>query len=376
MPNRTIARLALTHARISPKTIWSFITLTLADGTLGCGEASLMRSSADLDAPFRAARRALEGAPVAAAHAYARDDAAAPLAVAAIAGAVEQAAQDAVARADRQSVVARLGGDPAARIPVYANINRRTLDRTPAGFAASAAQAMQAGFTAVKIAPFDDVTPAIATSPEGRRFIDAGLARAAAVKATLGPERELFVDCHWRFPVAIAADVGDALAERGVTWFECPIAEAPDAIADLKRLRHRANVRGMRLAGLEELPSPAAFRPFLAAGAYDVVMPDVKYAGGLRGLLAVAADAHAHGVACAPHNPTGPVCHAASLVACAAAHLPLLEHQFDESPLFFMLAGTSLPRPAGGTCALPAGPGLGVDLDFAALAANDIRRVE
>src|SRR6185436_20717350 len=105
----------------------------------------------------------------------------------------------------------------------------------------------------------------------------------------------------------LAADVGDALAERGVTWFECPIAERLEAIPDLKRIRTRANARGMRLAGLEELPAPSAFRPYIDAGAYDVVMPDVKYAGGIGGILAIAAAARAHGIACAPHNPTGPV---------------------------------------------------------------------
>jgi len=183
----------------------------------------------------------------------------------------------------------------------------------------------------------------------------------------LAPGQELFVDCHWRFPPALAADVGDALAERGVTWFECPIAEGMEAIPDLKRIRARANARGMRLAGLEELPAPSAFRPFIDAGAYDIVMPDVKYAGGVGGILAIAAAARAHGIACAPHNPTGPVCHAASLAACAIATLPLLEHQFDETPLFFMLAGGSLPRPASGASVLPSGTGFGIGLDTGVL---------
>ncbi len=46
----------------------------------------------------------------------------------------------------------------------------------------------------------------------------------------------------------------------------------------LKRLRARANAAGMRLAGCETEVRREGFRPFLKAGAYDVMMPDVKYA--------------------------------------------------------------------------------------------------
>lgn len=372
MAGPTIESLTLIHARVSPKTVWSFVTLALADGTTGTGEASLTRNPAALDAPFRAARATLAGGDLDAALAYPVDDPAMPLAEAAVASAVEQAAQDAAARHARESVADRLGGTSNRIVALYANINRRTLDRTPAGFAASARDAIFAGFTALKIAPFDDLTPDNATSASGSRLVLTGLERVAAVSELLGPEHELMVDCHWRFPPALAADVGDALAERGVTWFECPIVESPAAIPDLKRLRARANARGMRLAGLEELPAPAAFRAYLEAGAYDVVMPDVKYAGGMAGMLAIALAARTHGAVCAPHNPTGPICHAASLAVCAAAELLLLEHQFDETPLFFTLAGRSLPRPVAGASALPDGPGLGIGLDVTVLPAEAV----
>jgi galactonate dehydratase len=94
----------------------------------------------------------------------------------------------------------------------------------------------------------------------------------------------------------------------GVTWFECPLPETPEAIGALRKLRAESNALGMRLAGLEELTHPDAFRPWLEAGCYDVVMPDVKYAGGISGVLRVAELAAQYATACAPHNPTGPVC--------------------------------------------------------------------
>jgi galactonate dehydratase len=363
----TIASLDLVHARVSPRTVWSFLRLRTADGTPGLGECTLLRDVEGLAAPFRVARAALLGAELETALALPCDDPATAIATAAIASAVEQAGQDIAARHAGIGVAQRLATTPATHVALYANINRRTTDRSPAGFAASAAAAIAAGYSAFKIAPFDDVNQDNVAGAAGRALLDAALARVAAVRNALAPAHELFVDCHWRFTPATAAGIGDELAALGVTWYECPFAESIAAIPALKSLRARANARGMRLAGLEELPAPAAFGPYLAAGAYDVVMPDVKYAGGIAGLRAVAAAARRHGIACAPHNPTGPVCHAASLAACAADALPLLEHQFDESPLFFALAGTALPRPAGGTSALPTAPGLGITLELSAL---------
>ena len=63
----------------------------------------------------------------------------------------------------------------------------------------------------------------------------------------------------------------------------------------------------------------AAFQPFCEAGAYDVMMPDVKYVGGLREMLQTADQFARHGVRFSPRNPTGPTCHAASLQLSAAA---------------------------------------------------------
>jgi galactonate dehydratase len=107
----------------------------------------------------------------------------------------------------------------------------------------------------------------------------------------------------------------------------------------------------------------AGFQPFLDAGVYDVIMPDVKYAGGLRELLRIGAAAERSGIACSPHNPTGPIAHAHSLHL--SAHLPLfpfLEFQYGESPLFFEFVGGDLPDPLTGSSALPRGAGLGLAL--------------
>jgi galactonate dehydratase len=97
-----------------------------------------------------------------------------------------------------------------------------------------------------------------------------------------------------------------------------------------------------------------------------VIMPDVKYAGGLREVMRLAEAQIEAGVTFSPHNPSGPVAHAASLEVCAAVgDGGLLEHQFDESPLFEELVAGSLPRPKDGMVERAAGRlGTGIRLDL------------
>ena len=358
-----VRSLALHHVQVSPKTTWSFVELALADGSTGWGECSLMRNPQALGTPAEAARQALVGAALDEVARFIATQGIAPQPQAAVASALEQATWDLRARRAGCSA-ARLHGAPVrASVPLYANMNRRTLDRSPAGFFLSAQQTLAAGYGTLKIAPFDDVTPDNAATPEGRRLTEAGLARVAAVRQAGGPGVQLYVDCHWRFTAQTASVVLRELADLGVVWFECPLPETLAHMAPLRRLRGQANARGMRLAGLEELTHADAFAPWLDAGCYDVVMPDVKYAGGIGGVMRVADMAARSGTACAPHNPTGPVCHAASLFACAMApHMEMLEHQFDETPAFWDIVEGDLPRPYNGISRLPEGPGLGVAL--------------
>lgn len=106
------------------------------------------------------------------------------------------------------------------------------------------------------------------------------------------------------------------------------------------------------------------FMPFLQGNAYDVLMPDVKYVGSMREMLKVADAMDHYGAAFSPHNPSGPVCHAASLHICAVApNCERLEMQYAETPLFDQLVGSALPQAINGKIAVPRAAGLGVRLD-------------
>src|SRR5579864_4229571 len=139
-----IAALRTQAVNITPKTNWVFVELVTDDGVTGAGEASLNGWEAPMLAHAAKVAGALTGADeraLAAAVRYAPHSPAGLIAHA-FASALEQAWTDNAARRAGKPVSEYLGGARRTRVPVYANINRATVDRTPAGFAASAQRAV------------------------------------------------------------------------------------------------------------------------------------------------------------------------------------------------------------------------------------------
>ncbi len=332
-----IASVSALSARVTPRTTWTFARVTADDGTEGWGEGTLQDRAAEVETGIRAFDAALRdsglGRPIELGPVPEN------LADAAAYSAVEQALWDLAARSGHRPLAELLGGAKRDRVALYANVNRGTTDRSPAGFAARAAEAAALGFAAVKIAPFDNRKEAYA--------------RIGAAAQAIGGRAELQVDCHWRFDEAAAHEALAECARLGVTWFECPLPETPENFAAIRRLRGKANAAGMRLAGAEQFVGTRGFRPLLEQGLYDVVMPDVKYAGGLAECLRIAELAARHGTAVSLHNPSGPVCHAHSLhVSAVLAGGERLEYQHGETPRFYEIAA-GLEAPSAGSAGLP-----------------------
>ena len=345
--------------QVSPKTTWCFVRIEADDGSHGWGEATVNGRAAQVGVEIERQHAVLAGTNASPA------DGVRPLTLSkvgwAAASAIDQALWDIFAQCEGQPLAAVLNGSATNDVPLYANINRGTLDRSPLGFAATAAAAVDAGFAAIKMAPFDDLTPENAGTVEGMLHIRNGLDRIAAAHDAIGTGVKLMVDCHWRFTPATAEAALREAARIGISWFECPLPETSDTIADVRKLRGIANAAGVQLAGMEEFSTVAAFLPWVDA--YDVMMPDVKYAGGLSETFRIAEALRARGVGVSLHNPTGSVCHAVSLHISAALQTGLpLEIQWAETELLFDLPVVHLPRPRNGRSVLPQGSGHGAHL--------------
>ncbi len=372
-----ITGLELIGVRVNHRGDWLFVRLTTDEGLTGLGEASHGGGGADRDALVatilqRQCQPRLVG----------RDPCAVVAALAALrpladgfAGrtalsACEQALWDLAGQAAGLPIHQLLGGPTRDRIPRYANINRATAERTPAGFARNAAAASAEGFRAIKLAPFDGLDRRQLREREGRERIARGLACVAATREAVGPEVAVYLDCNSRFDVPTAVAVARELRDLGVTWCEEGVPTAD--LAALQQLGPHLAALGLEALGGEQLGGVADVWPYLAAAVWDTIMPDVKHCGGIAEAVAIGKLAAARGVGFAPHNPSGPVAMAASAqVVAAVPEVRALEYTWGEVP-----SRAALTSPAeqieDGALVIPTGPGLGVSLNAATVAAHQI----
>src|SRR5690606_4505086 len=123
---------------VSPRSRWIMVEVTMSDGLVGAGEASLHFSEQAVAAAVRSLGGELQGLSAQAAlrrlGAWLEDD----LVVNSALCALDQALHDIEAQRLGLPIARLLARGPATQLEVYANINRRTRMRTPEGFAASA----------------------------------------------------------------------------------------------------------------------------------------------------------------------------------------------------------------------------------------------
>jgi galactonate dehydratase len=349
--------LELLESTVSRRTRWHFVVLTHEDGR-AVGECSdsgdpaaladwLQRAAAELVGRDLVGERedVLDGlrSLVAATEPERRFAAATGL------GGLEQLLLDLGAQHRGEPLWKWLDSAAPAPIPVYANINRMPGDRAPETVGAMAASAVAAGFAAVKCAPFD-------VPVTGRTLAEVGLERIRAVRRAVGDDVALQVDCHERLPFEEVRALLPAFEELGLAWLE-------DAVA-IGRVDQLAELRAattLTLAGGETMFAPEDAASAVERDLVDVLMPDVKHAGGIAQVLRIAQAAPR--LAVSPHNPSGPVATAASgQLFGACSNATVLEYAFGEVPWRADLVGGH-ERVTDGHLHLDDRPGLGVELD-------------
>jgi len=240
--------------------------------------------------------------------------------------AIEQAFWDLRAKEVNLPLYSLLGGAVREEVPLYANINRALIDRSSKSFARLAAQAVNEGFTGVKCAPFDGVSPYLERKV-WREKVDLGIKRIAMVRRAIGTDVDLMVDCHGRFSVIDAIWLARKLEEFNLFWLEDSICPTED-LEGLRFLRKKVNIR---LAGAERMKSIHDIKSILNNRLLDVIMPDVKHCGGVSALINIASLAKEYGICVAPHNPSGPISTAFSAHICSTIeNLVWLEFPFKE----------------------------------------------
>lgn len=360
--NEKIAEMAINICKITEKTHWIFITLTTKSGVTGYGEATLTGRENDVLALFPDfAQKMLDSPDVNPRITFPVLD---NLPLAALVSGYSQALWDIKAKMASKPLANVLSDSARKDIEVYANINRRTWDRSASGFAESAVHAVAHGFSAIKIAPFDEVNCHVSGHDNPVASLKKGIERIKSVRSAIGEKARLMIDCHWRLDVSTSLALLDSLSEYHIYWLECPVPETVDNIEQIKKIKAAANENNILLAGCEENIRLDGFRPFIHQNACDIYMPDAKYVGGLEEMMAVATAISGNKGTFSPHNPSGPVCDAVSLHLCASVSMSgMLEMQYDETPLFHEITGDGPKKITGGKVSLPQKNGHGVSLE-------------
>lgn len=279
--------------------------------------------------------------------------------------ALEQAVWDLAGQILGVPVYQLLGGSVRDRIRLYANIEVATRSKTPEEYAERAQMAVRQGFSAVKLNPF---RPSYARErPSWRETLDLAVERVAMVRQAIGPDIDLLVDFLFTQDLRGAQHAAERMSEYDLFWIEEPFPlDDPVLLAQF-----RASI-ATRLAGGEQLCGRSAFRPLLEAGAFDVLMPDVKWIGGILEAKKVAAWAEIYDVAIAPHNMSGPVATAASVhLAATLPNFLILEYCWGATPWRDELVNGS-EIVVDGHIPLPTAPGLGITLNSRVLEAHRI----
>ncbi|HMC64424.1 MAG TPA: galactonate dehydratase [Gemmataceae bacterium] len=267
---------------------------------------------------------------------------------AAISG-IEQALWDLKGKALGVPVYQLLGGRCRDKVRVYLGI----------GAVDDAKRAVDRGFTAVKTGP---QPPGGDKMPWVKLLREAGR-RMAELRKALGDEIDIALDPHAKiFESARAIELADVVSPYRPMFFE--EAVRPENVQAMARVRQKTTVP---IATGEELYTKYQFHDVMAAGAADILQPDLCIVGGLLEAKKIAAEAEAHCLTIAPHNPLGPVATAVCVhFAASTPNFVILEyHQPSPGPLRDMVLEPIKFK--DGYLEIPDAPGLGIELDLKAI---------
>ncbi|TKT81076.1 mandelate racemase/muconate lactonizing enzyme family protein [Aquamicrobium sp. LC103] len=316
-------------ARFSPRAYADVIETSLKPRLVG-------QNPTDITAHWRTMRRALSGR-------------AGGMLFEAISG-VDIALWDILGKVANLPIYRLLGGMGRTEVPCYAaSVNwgddafmERELDRY-----------LEKGFPRIKIKIANPVKDACR--------------RIELLRKRAGDDIDLCVDANWAYSLEEAVEVGRALSANRYFWFEEPVR--PEDEAGYEELHRRCDTP--LAAGESNYTLDQAMR-LVSNRTLSYLQPDVARSGGITETRRMAEFAAAHDVQYAPHiGMSGIVCETASVhLAAAMPNVKAMECETDESPFKTWITGSppGADRQKNGMLPVPTGPGLGIEVDWDAVA--------
>jgi o-succinylbenzoate synthase len=262
--------------------------------------------------------------------------------------AVDLALHDLAARVLGLPLHLLLGGAVRQRLPATWHCGNLQVDQD----AAECAEAVASGFRQLKV-------------KVGQADHRLDWRALEAIRAAVGDEVRIYVDANqaWLPEQAITFI-------RGAERFGVELIEQPVSRHDLAGLARVAAAVDTAIAPDEGVFSAEDLVQHLRAGAADAVLLKLLKAGGLHGARRLAVLAEASGVAVLPAAMPGESSLSGAAGLHLAATLASLPYGCAVAPHYISQDLVARPlRPVDGCFELPTGPGLGVELDEAAVRA-------
>lgn len=264
--------------------------------------------------------------------------------------AIEIALWDLLGKSMGRPVHALLGGAIVDRVPVYANAWDEPV-QTPEAVARRCAMMRSQGYRAVKIYPLR--RPKLADAEACVRL----------TREAVGPDVDIMLDFSVQKDPRRALQAARLFEPYDPYWIEEPLAgDDLDALAEFRANTDRRITTGERQSGIRH------YRDVLSKRAADVLNPDIAGAGGILEMLEIGAMADAHSVKVSPHSwNSTTVAFLAMLHTCAVMRNAIYaELYYDYLELGAEFAECDYII-EDGYASLPQRPGLGVEMNEAAL---------
>jgi len=193
---------------------------------------------------------------------------------------IDLALWDLVGKALRQPVFRLIGGQTKQSIPCYVTIHPDV-----------ASHWVKSGFLGVKIAaPWG-----VESGRDGIRKMERLISK---LRADLGDEMEIMIDCYLSWDIEFASRVAERVREYDVKWFEDPLQNGW-AAGQNRYLRQRISPILVATGNLEF--HYKAFHTILATEATDIIQPEIQWCGGLTAVRRIAAMAKPYDIPVIPH---------------------------------------------------------------------------
>ena len=260
--------------------------------------------------------------------------------------ALEIALTDIRSQAARKSIAALLGGK-RNRVPVHVTSGLPHLDIE--ALQATTARAVSDGAAGVKIV----------IAAKGRPWQE-DAERVIAVREAIGPDADLIADANCGFDLTTARHFAYAVSDARLTWLEEPLRDN-----DPRQLAELTGEIDCPVGAGQMEQSDYRFEQLIRQGGVSIIQPNTVFVGGFGKALDILRLAARHNREICPAGGWDFI--NLHLMAGALEHGAMEYHEGHESIIRCITGSVTAPK--DGCLTVPAAPGLGIEIDEAALEA-------